>query len=68
MRNDKAVSVTCNNLGNIVLVMFLDMKYKEGDSKFGLTRKEIIDLGTAFYHEAIKMGEAAYDEFHEKEG
>lgn len=68
MGNDKAVSVACNNLGNILLVMCLDMKFNEADSRFGLSRKEIIALGTAYYHEAIKMGEAAYDEFYRKEG
>mmetsp|Transcript_3599 Transcript_3599/g.7179 ORF Transcript_3599/g.7179 Transcript_3599/m.7179 type:complete len:1732 (-) Transcript_3599:138-5333(-) len=68
MGNNKAVSVTCNNLGNIVLAIFIDMKHEECDVKFGLTRKEIIAFGTAYYHEAIMMGEAAYDEFHEKEG
>eukprot|EP00977_Amphora_coffeiformis_P002992 scaffold569_cov165-Amphora_coffeaeformis.AAC.25 len=69
VENKKAVSVACNNLGNILLVMFLDMKQEETNSlKFGLTREEIIAQGTAYYHEAIRLGEAAYDEFHEKEG
>ena len=68
MQNDKAVSVACNNLGNILLVMYLDMKHDEVSAKFGLTRKDIISLGTAYYHEAIKLGEAAYDIFYETEG
>ena len=68
MKNDKAISVTCNNLGNILLVMFLDMKHDDVHSKYGLSRQDIIKLGTAYYHEAIKLGEAAYDQFHEQEG
>ena len=68
MDNKKAISVACNNLGNILLVMYLDMKHDEVHVKFGLTRKELITLGTAFYHEAIKLGEAAYDAFYNTEG
>ena len=69
VENKKAVGVACNNLGNILLAMFLDIKQEEDRSdKCGLTRKEIITQGTAYYHEAIKLGEAAYDEFYGQEG
>eukprot|EP00977_Amphora_coffeiformis_P023461 scaffold13448_cov180-Amphora_coffeaeformis.AAC.1 len=68
MQNTKAISVACNNLGNILLVMYLNAKHEGVDSKFGLTRKDIISRGTAYYHEAIKLGEASYDEYYEKEG
>jgi hypothetical protein len=68
MHNTKAIGVACNNLGNILLVMYLDMKHENVDVKFGMTRKEIIQQGTAYFHEAIKLGEAAYDQFYEHEG
>jgi hypothetical protein len=68
MNNEKAVSVACNNLGNILLVMFLEMKHEGLSIKCGLTQTEIITLGTGFYHEAIKLGEAAYDKFYQAEG
>lgn len=68
MDNKKAISVASNNLGNILLVMFLDMKNQNVDSKYCLTRQEIIAHGLAYFHEAITLGEAAYEAFYEKEG
>jgi len=37
-------------------------------SKFGITRAELIARGAAYFLEAIQLGEAAYDNFFEVEG
>lgn len=68
MDNKKAISVASNNLGNVLMVMYLDMKHDGVASKYGLTRGDVIAQGTGYFHEAIKLGEAAYDVFYEAEG
>lgn len=65
--NKKAIGIANNNLGNIMLAM-----YEEWDSdeprKFGLTKRTIVTKGISFFHEAIQLGEKAYDEFHSVQG
>jgi hypothetical protein len=66
--NKKAVGVACNNLGNTMLAMYREMQEERVVSIFGVSRKEIITEGTAYFHEAIQLGEEAYDKFFEVEG
>jgi hypothetical protein len=66
--NKKAIGVASNNLGNTMLAIYREMKSENLESKFGVTQKDIIVKGTAYFHEAIKLGESAYDEFYEREG
>lgn len=68
MDNKKAIAVASNNLGNTMLAMYCEMKYENVNGKFGLTRQELIVKGTAYFHEAIQLGEKAYDDFFEIEG
>jgi hypothetical protein len=66
--NKKAIAVASNNLGNIMLSMYAEMKELGLRKRSGLTRKEIIAKGTGHFHEAITLGESAYDEFYIAEG
>lgn len=68
MDNKKAIGVACNNLGNTMLVMYREMQSEKVESKFGVTRQELIARGTVCFQEAIRLGEEAYDKFHEHEG
>ena len=68
LENNKAVAVACNNLGNTMLHLYLEMKELNVNTHAGLTKSEIIGRGTAFFHEAIKLGEAAYDKYYAAEG
>lgn len=68
MDNKKAIGVACNNLGNTMLTMYREMQIEGVESRFGLTRQDIIARATVYFSEAIQLGEKAYDEFHEVEG
>jgi hypothetical protein len=66
--NKKAIAVASNNLGNVMLSMYIEMKSLGLHKRCGLTRKEIIAKGTGHFHQAITLGEKAYDEFYVSEG
>ena len=68
--NKKAVAVASNNLGNTLLVMYREMVAENltENKILKLTKKDIISKGTGYYHDAIQLGEKAYDEFYETEG
>jgi hypothetical protein len=66
--NKKAVAVVSNNLGNTLLAMYREMKMMENDQFCGLTKQEIISQATGHFHEAITLGESAYDEFMIRQG
>ena len=64
----KAISVASNNLGNCMIAMYREMKAEDASQIHGLSKSQIISKGTAYFHDAIKLGEAAYDKFYEEEG
>jgi hypothetical protein len=66
--NQKAVGVACNNLGNTMLAAYRTLKFTKEKRICGFKKREIIAKGTAWFHEAIKQGEKAYDDFYETEG
>ena len=66
--NEKAVGVASNNLGNTLLAMYREMQNQNLTSRYGVTRDEAIIKGTAYFTEAIQLGEKGYDEFYNKEG
>ena len=66
--NKKAVGVANNNLGNTMLAMYRMMKLTAVERYCGMTRREVVLKGMAYFHIAIQLGEKAYDEFHEAEG
>jgi hypothetical protein len=66
--NKKAVAVVSNNLGNTLLAIYREMKMMENDRFCGLNKQEIISQATGHFHEAITLGESAYDEFMIREG
>lgn len=68
MKNKKAISVASNNLGNVLLFIYLEMKRENATSKYDLTLEEVIAQGTAYFREAITLGEAAYEAFYDAEG
>lgn len=66
--NDKAIGVSHNNLGNMMLTMYRTLE-ATGDNKIcGFTKIEIVQKGVGYFHRAIKLGESAYDEFYNAEG
>ena len=66
--NKKAIAVASNNLGNIMLHMYNEITELELPTHCGLSKREIISRGMLHFHEAISLGEKAYDEFYEAEG
>lgn len=66
--NKKAIGIASNNLGNILLAIYREMTAAKLDKLFGLTREDIVSLGVAHFHDAIQLGEKAYDEFYEQQG
>jgi hypothetical protein len=68
LENKKAIGIASNNLGNTMLAMYLAMKELHLEEFCGLTSKEIIGKGTGHFHDAIQLGEKAYDEFYDSEG
>jgi hypothetical protein len=66
--NKKAIGVSNNNLGNTMLTMYRRMEATKEERVCGFTQKEIVQKGMTYFHKAIKLGEAAYDDFYEREG
>jgi hypothetical protein len=66
--NKKAIGIASNNLGNTMLAMYKEWKDDDPSRAFGLTKKQIVTKGIAYFHEAIQLGEKAYDEFYDKQG
>ena len=67
--NEKAIAVTSNNLGNVMLAMYREMVSSPGMKKHsGLTKKQMLVKGREHFQIAIKLGEKAYDEYHANEG
>ncbi|CAB9512321.1 expressed unknown protein [Seminavis robusta] len=66
--NKKAIGVSNNNLGNCMLTMYRRMQTTKEEKVCGFTQKELVQKGVAYFHKAIKLGEAAYDDFYEREG
>ena len=63
--NSKAVAVASNNLGNTMLTIYRTMEANGGsDEMCGLTRKIVVQKGTAFFAQSIRFGEVAYDKFY----
>mmetsp|Transcript_18225 Transcript_18225/g.39386 ORF Transcript_18225/g.39386 Transcript_18225/m.39386 type:complete len:1769 (-) Transcript_18225:63-5369(-) len=66
--NKKAIAVTRNNLGNTMLTIYRTMKASGCEEMCGMSKKEVIEKGTAYYAHSIKLGEAAYDQFYNDAG
>jgi hypothetical protein len=66
--NKKAIGIASNNLGNTLLSVYREMKMIKKDEIDGLTINDAITQGISHFHTAIKLGEKAYDEFHEIQG
>jgi len=66
--NSKAIAVASNNLGNTMLTMYRTMTDSEKDKMCGMSKHQVIEKGTAFFSQSIKLGESAYDEFYNKQG
>ena len=68
LNNSKAIAVASNNLGNTMLTMYRTMTDSEEDKMCGMSKHQVIEKGTAFFSQSIKLGESAYDEFYNKQG
>ena len=68
LNNKKAMGVAYNNLGNTMLAMYRTVKDTGAEHYCGLTPSAIALKGMSFFHQAIQLGEKAYDEFYEAEG
>ena len=66
--NSKAIAVASNNLGNTMLTMYRTMTDSEEDKMCGMSKQQVIEKGTAFFSQSIKLGESAYDIFYNKQG
>ena len=66
--NRKAIGVALNNLGNILLIMYREMKADGLYHKYGLDMQDVIERAGACFNEAVKLGEALYEEFYTREG
>lgn len=66
--NKKAVGIASNNMGNTLFGIYCEMQSNELDVLYGLTRDEVIKQGIYHFHNAIQLGEKAYDEFYQLEG
>ena len=63
MHNKKSIGNVNNNLGNVMLIMYLAMENCNVKRLNGMTKEQIIRKGIAFYQDAIELGEEAYDDF-----
>lgn len=66
--NRKAMGVANNNLGNTMLTLYRTMQATGDENVCGFTRRQIIGKGMSYFHQAIQLGEKAYDDFYEAEG
>jgi tetratricopeptide (TPR) repeat protein len=66
--NKKAIGIASNNLGNTLLGIYRAITAAKLQKLHGLTKDDIVALGIAHFHNAIQMGEKAYDEFYELQG
>ena len=51
-----------------MLTIYRRMEETKEERVCGFTRKEVVQKGMGYFHKAIKLGEAAYDDFYEREG
>uniref|UniRef100_A0A7S4VG51 Uncharacterized protein n=1 Tax=Ditylum brightwellii TaxID=49249 RepID=A0A7S4VG51_9STRA len=68
LENERAIGIACNNLGNCMLAMYRFLEETKETQICGLSKNDIISKGTAYFREAIKLGEEAYDVFYEEQG
>lgn len=66
--NNKAVGIACNNIGNTLLAIYREIRVSGEKELYGLTKREVVSQGIAHFHDAIQLGEKAYDEFYELQG
>ena len=66
--NKKAIGVASNNLGNTMLGMYQEMEREHINMLAGLSKGQLLTKGIAYFHEAIILGEKAYDEFYSLHG
>ena len=66
--NKKAIGIASNNLGNTMLAMYREMQLEGKHEIAGLSKKKVVVKGIAYFHEAIQLGEQAYDEFYNEQG
>jgi len=66
--NKKAIAVSSNNLGNTMLNIYRAMKATNREEMCGLSKKQVVTKGSAYFAHAIKLGESAYDQFYNEQG
>ncbi|KAI2498817.1 hypothetical protein MHU86_15670 [Fragilaria crotonensis] len=68
LRNEKAIGVANNNLGNTMLSMYRTMKATKTSDICGFSRSEVISLGAHYFKCAVDQGENALSNINEEEG
>lgn len=68
LNNKKAIAVASNNLGIMMLTIHRTMTASGGQEICGLSKKEVIEKGMAYFARSIKLGEEAYDKFYDEQG
>jgi tetratricopeptide (TPR) repeat protein len=66
--NTKAMGITSNNLGNTMLTIYRTMVKTGSPTICGLTKSDVLEKGRSYFDNAIKFGEQALAEEHEKQG
>jgi len=66
--NKKAIAIASNNLGNTMLTIYRTMEKDGSEEMCGLSKTEVISKGNAYFAQAIKLGETAYDQFYNEQG
>lgn len=51
-----------------MLTIYRTMKASGEEVMCGLSKKEVIDKGTAYFTHSIKLGEEGYDNFYNEQG
>ena len=68
LKNQKGIAVAQNNLGIAMLTMYRTMQAQGDKELCGMSKKDIVQKGSAYFSQSIKLGEVAYDYFYEKQG
>lgn len=68
LRNEKAIGIANNDLGNIMLAMYRTMQKTKVPTLCGLSRAAIVEQGIEFFKSSIDTGEKALAKINEEEG
>jgi len=68
LENNKALGIANNNLGNIMLTLYRIIHKTGVPQLCGLTKQQIIEMGSEYFDKAIDLGEEALSRINREEG